>query len=137
MEFKDIATVSGKGGLFKVLKPGRTGVVLESIDKSKKRFITNLNHQVSVLEEISIYTTTSEGSVPLKDIMVRIRDEFDDDPGVDKDSSPEELKSFFEFICPDHDEDRVYVSDIKKIIGWYKTIYEFHPEVLKDEKGDQ
>ncbi|HHL53024.1 MAG TPA: hypothetical protein ENJ39_06570 [Flammeovirgaceae bacterium] len=130
MEFKDIATVSGKGGLFKVVKPAKTGVILESLDEKKAKLITGMQHKVSVLSEISIYTTGQEDSVPLEVVMRKIKEEFDDDPGVDKNSDPEELKSFLAHILPDYDRERVYVSDIKKLVSWYLIINKQAPELL-------
>jgi hypothetical protein len=133
MEFKDVASVSGKSGLYKVLKPTRTGVILESMDESKSKLVTSLNARVSILDEVSIYTNTKEGSVSLKEVLRKIYKEFDSDPGVDAKSSPEELKAFLKFILPDFDENRVYPSDIKKLVQWYKTLYVQAPELLKEE----
>ena len=130
MEFKDIATVSGKGGLFRVVKPAKTGVILESLDEKKAKLITGMQHKVSVLSEISIYTTGQEDSVPLEIVLRKIKEEFDEDPGVDKNSDPEELKSFLAHILPDYDRERVYVSDIKKLVSWYLIINKQAPELL-------
>ena len=130
MDFKDIAAVSGKGGLFKVVKPTKTGVILESLDDNKTKVVTNLSQKVSVLAEISVYSTGEEQTVALNEVFLKIKDEFDDDPGVDKNSDPDELKSFLAHILPDYDRDRVYVSDIKKIVNWYQIIYQFAPELL-------
>lgn len=121
-ELKDIAAVSGKGGLFRVVKPGRTGVILESLDQKKGKMVATPNHKVSVLSEISIYTNTEEGSIPLEDVFRKIYKEFDDDPGVDAKSSPDELMSFIKFIVPEFDEDRVYASDVKKLVNWYSIM---------------
>ena len=130
MEFKDIAAVSGKGGLFKVVKPTKTGVILETLDDSKAKVVTNMNQKVSVLAEISVYSTGEKETVALNEVFLKIKDEFDDDPGVDKNSDPDELKSFLTHILPDYDRDRVYVSDIKKIVNWYQIIYQHAPELL-------
>ncbi len=72
MDLKDVAAVSGKGGLFKVVKPTRTGVILETIDADKKKLIANASSRVSILKEISLYTTTGEGSVLLEDVLLKI-----------------------------------------------------------------
>jgi hypothetical protein len=130
MDFKDIAAVSGKGGLFKVVKPTKTGVILESLDDIKTKLVTNLSQKVSVLAEISVYSTGEKETVALNEVFLKIKDEFDDDPGVDKNSDPDELKSFLAHILPDYDRERVYVSDIKKIVNWYLIIYQFAPELL-------
>jgi len=134
MEFKDIVTISGKSGLFKVLKPTRTGFVLEALDDSAKKMVTNPRQKVSVLEEISIYTNDSEGSIPLKDVMGKIYKEFKGHPGVDSTSSPGELRSFLKHIVPGYDEQRVYNSDIKKLVSWYQLLLEKSPEVFESPK---
>ncbi len=131
MELKDIASVSGKGGLYKILKPTRTGVILEAFDEKKTKIVANINSRVSVLNEISIYTTTEEGSEPLQNVLTKMHEEFSDDLGVSRSSSPEELKSFFKFILPEYDTDRVYVSDIKKVINWYNQLLIHVPELLQ------
>ena len=136
MEYSDIASVAGKGGLFKIVKPTRTGVILESLDSDKKKLIAGATQRVSVLSDISIYTTNQEGSTPLETVFKKIYDEFEDDPGVTSTSDADELKSFLKHILPDYDQDRVYVSDIKKLVTWYKHIYEQAPDLLK-EKVDE
>ena len=136
MDFKDIAAVSGKGGLFKVVKPTKTGVILESLDDAKAKLVTTLNQKVSVLAEISVYSTGEEETVALNEVFLKIKDDFDDDPGVDKNSDPDELKSFLAHILPDYDRDRVYVSDIKKIVNWYHIIYQFAPELLIEKQEE-
>ena len=135
MELSDLASVSGKGGLFKILKPTRTGVILESLDEKKSKLVATTHHRVSALHEISIYTLDEEGSVPLEAILQKIFTEFDDDPGIDSSSSNEELKSFLKHILPDYDMDRVYVSDIKRLVGWYNIIYKEAPEILKPQEA--
>lgn len=137
MEFSDIASVSGKGGLFKIVSPTRTGVILESMDEAKKKMVATMHNKVSVLSEISVYTTDSEGAVPLEDVMKKIHAEFDGDTDLDKNSSPDELKSFLKFILPDYDEDRVYVSDIKKLVNWYGQLVKEAPEVLKASEEEK
>lgn len=137
MDFKDIASVAGKPGLYKVVAPTRSGVILESLDDQKKKLIAGPSHRVSVLSDISIYTTTTEGAEPLEDVMKKIYKEFDDDPGVDSNSSKEELYAFLEFILPDLDKTRVYPSDIKKLVSWYKVIYAEAQELLKEEKKEE
>jgi hypothetical protein len=137
MELKDIAAVSGKGGLFKVLKPSKAGVILESLDDKKQKLVAGVHHKVSILDEISIYTHTSEGSTPLLEVFHKIFSEFDADPGVDSSSSPDELKSFFKYILSDYDESKVYASDMKKILNWYKVLYKEAPEILKSSPEEE
>lgn len=142
MEFSDIASVSGKGGLFKVLNPTRTGAILETLDADKKKMVVGMHSKVSVLSDISIYTTDGEGAVPLKEVMEKVHEEFKGDTGLDKNADPEELKSFLKHILPTYDEERVYVSDIKKLVSWYNQLAQIAPELLvpapksKDDKKD-
>jgi len=130
MEFSDIASISGKGGLFKILKPGKSGVILESMDAEKTKVVAGATHRVSVLHEISIYTTTKEGTVPLADVLRKIHAQFSGDPGLDAESSPAELRAFLKSVLPEFDEQRVYVSDIKKMVKWYGILLKEAPEVL-------
>jgi hypothetical protein len=133
MEYSDIASVAGKGGLFKVVKPTRTGVILESLDDQRKKLIANATQRISVLSDISIYTTDQEGSAPLPQILHTIHEEFGDDPGVNSTSDPDELKAFLKHILPEYDEARVYPSDIKKLVSWYKILLKESPELLKND----
>lgn len=136
MELKDIAAISGKSGLFKVLKPSKTGVILESLDQKKLKMVAGVHHKVSLLDEISIYTNTSEGSAPLLNVLQKIFSEFEDDPGVDPTSSPDELRAFLKYILPDYDENKVYASDIKKVISWYNILLKEAPEILKEKQEE-
>ena len=138
MEFKDLAAVSGKGGLFKVVSPTKSGIILETLDQQKKKLVISSQvTKVSILAEISIYTTNEEGSKALEEILKLIHNEFNGDIGVTKTSDPDELKSFFRHILPEYDEDRVYVSDIKKVVNWYTIVLNQVPELLEGSKEDQ
>lgn len=136
MEFKDIAAVSGKSVLHKVVQPTRTGVILESLDEQKKKMVATMHAKVSILSEISIYTNTSEGAVPLQEVMQKIHQEFNGETDLNKNSDPEELKSFLKFILPEYDESRVYVSDIKKLVTWYQQLVIVAPEVLASQEKE-
>jgi hypothetical protein len=137
MDFSDIASVSGKGGLFKVINPTRTGVILEAMDGSGKKLVAGMQTKVSVLSDISIYTTNEEGAVPLETVLKTIHQEFKGDTGLEKDADGEELKAFLKHVLPEYDEDRVYVSDIKKLIKWYGLLAEQFPEMLQDENKEE
>jgi hypothetical protein len=133
-DLTEIASISGKGGLFRIIKPGRVGVILESMDSKKIKIATNPNHKVSILADISIYTTTEEGSRPLDDILRKIHQEFGNDPGIDGKSTPEEFISFIEYIVPEYDPSRVYPSDVRKLVSWYKILLKENPEFFIAEK---
>ena len=136
MELSEIASISGKGGLFKVLKPGKSGVLLESLDATKTRVVASATQRLSLLSEISIYTTTKEGTVSLEEVLKKIYKDFNNDLGVDGDSDANELKSFLKSVLPEFDENRVYVSDIKKLVKWYSLLLEVAPEIFEDKKEE-
>lgn len=136
MDFSEIAALSGKGGLFRVVSPTRTGVILETLDGTNKKIIANIQSKVSILSDISIYTTTEEGAVPLKDVMQKIHKEFAGDTGLTTNSDQDELKSFLKFVLPEYDESRVYSSDIKKVISWYNVLVKTVPEVFESKASD-
>jgi hypothetical protein len=135
MTLSDIATISGKGGLFKIVAPTKSGVILESLDEAKTKLVATSNHKLSLLNEISIYTTTKEGTVALADVLKKINKEYGNDPGVDGNSDSAELKSFLKSILPDFDESRVYTSDIKKLVKWYEIISKFAPEIMAEDES--
>jgi hypothetical protein len=130
MTLAEIATMSGKGGLFKVMAPTKSGVILESLDDTKSKVVAAGNNKISLLNEISIYTTTKEGTVALEQVLKKIYNEFGNDPGVDGESDSNELKSFLKSVLPEFDESRVYVSDIKKLVRWYGIILKYAPEII-------
>jgi len=132
MNFKEIATVAGKPGLFKVLKPSRSGVILESLDDKKSKLVAGMSQRVSILSDISIYTLTEEGAEPLESIMKKIEAEFHGDLGLDDNPDDSELRAFMKHVLPEVDDARVYTSDIKKLISWYKIIRVQVPESLEE-----
>ena len=133
MELKELASVAGKGGLFRILKPGKTTVLLESLDEAKTKLVASTSDRLSLLEEISIYTTTKKGTAQLSDVLLKIKKDFNTDLGVDGTSDTAELKSFMKAILPEYDESRVYTSDIKKLVKWYGLIQKYAPEILEEE----
>jgi hypothetical protein len=134
MKLSEVAAVTGKGGLFKVLKPAKAGLILESMDDSKTRMMASGSHKVSLLDEISIYTHSKEGTTPLAEVLKKIHKEFGDDLGLDENADGSELKAFLKSVLPDYDEDRVYTSDIKKLVRWYSILSKVAPEILQEEK---
>lgn len=130
MKLSDIASVSGKGGLFKVVTSTKSGLILESLDDSKTKLVATGSHRISMLQEISIYTNTKEGTVALGDVLTKIHEMFGNDPGVDSESDPGELKAFLKSVLPEYDEERVYVSDIKKLVKWYGILVKYAPDLF-------
>ncbi len=134
MKLSEVAAVTGKGGLFRVLKPAKAGLILESLDEHKTKMMATGSHKVSLLDEISIYTHTKEGTTPLGEVLKTIYAQFGDDLGIDENAEGAELKAFLKSVLPDYDETRVYTSDIKKLVRWYGILSKSAPEILKEEQ---
>ena len=121
MGLKDILSISGKGGLFKLVGSMKNGVIVESLLDGKK-VPAHAHNRISALSDISIYGEDEER--PLESIVKAILVKFDGVAVPYKKWSGAELKSEFQEIFPDFDEDRVYSSDIKKIYQWTNLLLE-------------
>jgi hypothetical protein len=135
MELSDIVSVSGKGGLFKIINPTRGGVILETLDAEKKKIVVSAQTKMSVLSDIAIYTTKGEGSTPLSEVLFKVHTEFKGDIGLDKNADGSELQSFMKQVLPDYDADRVYTSDIKKLVVWYAILAKEAADVLTKKEA--
>jgi hypothetical protein len=137
MNFKDIAAVAGKPGLYRIVSPTRSGVVLEALDEKKTKLVAGMSMRVSVLNDISIYTLTEEGAEPLESVMKKIDANYQGDTGVDASATDAELRAFLKSVLPEFDQDRVYVSDIKKLNAWYLLIHKNCPEVFQESSTSE
>lgn len=128
---KEIANVSGKSGLFRILKPSRAGVIVESLDEKHEKSLIGPTARVSVLKDVSIFTDGEEESAPLADVFLKIREVHGEQIAVQiKSASDKDLIEFLNEILPDFDRSRVYVSDIKKVITWYNLLSKYVPELF-------
>ena len=121
IQLKDILAISGKGGLFKFIAQARNGIVVESLE-DQKRHVAPATARVSSLEDIAIFTIDEE--VPLADIFYMIHEKSEGKETLSHKTAVEELKSQFKELVPEYDEDRVYVSDIKKVFQWYNQLHQ-------------
>ena len=121
MDLTEILSISGKPGLYKMLSHTKTGMLVESM-ADQKRFPVFAHEKISSLEEISIFTETDD--IPLKEVFRKMHELLEGGQALSHKSSPEELKEFFDDVVPDYDKERVYVSDIKKVIQWYNVLHE-------------
>lgn len=121
MNLKDILAISSYPGLFKMVAQTRNGVIVESLSDGK-RMPAYASSKISSLEDIAIYTEVDE--VPLKEVFAKIFETQNGEAALKASASAKELKAFFESILPDYDKDRVYVSDIKRVVKWYNQLLE-------------
>ena len=115
-----------------MLSQTKSGFIVESLQDGK-RFPVFAHERVSSLEEISIFSTLEE-DIPLRDIFRTLYDKTGGKPAPEPRSSPDVLKEFFTEAVPDHDQERVYISDIKKVLGWYNLLLEKGLMVFEEEE---
>ena len=133
MDLTKFVAISGKPGIFKVVSNKDNGLVVEDFDTGKKRFISGRIHQFTPLKTISIYTESD--TEELEVIFQTIKAQLTDNPPVATKSSNDETITWFRKILPDFDEDRVYVSDIKKIIKWFNFLH--NRDLLQENPSDE
>jgi hypothetical protein len=115
MNLSGIVSVSGKPGLWKALVQNKTGFVLESLDAQKTKLIANLSTaKLAALDEITIFGDDED--IKLKDVFERMKT-ASTIPDTKADGT--KLRTFFREVAPGHDEEKVYASDMKKILNWF------------------
>lgn len=121
MNLRGIVAVSGRPGLFKLVGQNKAGYVLESLDAQKVKIVANISTtKLASLEDITVYG--QEDDLKLVDVLANIAAAKGNVPDSKADASA--LKSFFKEVAPDHDEEKVYTSDMKKIITWFHLLKE-------------
>lgn len=121
MNVEKILAIAGKPGLFELKLQTRSGFLAESLIDGKK-ITVGLRSNVSLLSEISMYTYSEEK--PLADIMRAIAIKENEGPAISHKEDNNKLIAYFKEILPDYDEERVYASDIKKVLNWYNILQE-------------
>ncbi|MCK0158733.1 DUF5606 domain-containing protein [Cellulophaga sp. F20128] len=141
MSLDKILSISGKPGLHKLVTQTRTGFVAESLIDGKRSTV-NMRTNVSVLSEIAIYTLEEE--VPLREVFIKMQDkENGGKTAVQHKDDKLKLEEYFFEVLPNYDEDRVYASDIKKVVQWYNLLHDHgitdfsEPEESSEESSEE
>jgi len=121
MELKEIISITGKPGLYKVIARSPKNFIVESIEDSKVRFAVNASQQVALLEEITIYTTGEE-NLTLKTVFENMDAKQAEGNLPSPKDNPVDIRDFFHQIAPGFDPERVYISDMKKILKWHEIL---------------
>lgn len=129
---QDIANISGKPGLYRILKPGRTGIIIETLDAKREKSMAAASAKVSILKDVSVYVEgDDEESIPLKEVFLKIREVLGEELPFDPKKEVEpEIRDQFEVVLPNYHKSRVYTSDIRKIFTWYQILTEQVPELF-------
>jgi hypothetical protein len=119
MEFSKIISVTGKPGLFQVVSQSKNAIIVESL-LDQKRLAINATQNVSLLENIAIYTYEKE--VPLLTVFKTMFEKSEGKEAISHKESGKKLTGYFSEILPDYDDERVYTSNIKKVIQWFNLL---------------
>ncbi|NNC70961.1 MAG: DUF5606 domain-containing protein [Flavobacteriaceae bacterium] len=119
MTIEKIVAISGKPGLFEILSHSKGGLIVRSLIDNK-RFPVNAMQNVSVLSDIAIYTYEEE--VPLRTIFMNIAEKENGKETISHKESNDTLLSFMSEVLPNYDDERVYASNVKKIVQWYNIL---------------
>jgi hypothetical protein len=136
---KGILAISGQPGLFKMVAESKNNIIVESLETGK-RMPAYSTSKISALEDIAIFTETED--MPLKEVFKAISEKEDGGKTINHKSSSKEMRDYFGEVLPEYDRDRVYVSDIKKVLLWYNTLQEknmldFSEEEETEENNDE
>lgn len=123
--------ISGHSGLFKFISQGRHGIIVESLTDGKRNNV-NASAKVSSLTDIAIFT--NDGEIAFRDVLKKIKETENGGAAISQKSDDKELKKYFEKILPDYDRERVYTSDIKKVITWYNQLQALNLLDIIEEK---
>jgi hypothetical protein len=134
MSLEKILTIAGKPGLYQLQNQTRNGFLATSLIDGKKISVS-ARENVSILAEIAIYTLTKE--LPLSEVFAKIFDKEKGGEAISHKSTEDELEEYFFEILPDYDEDRVYTSNIKKILQWYNLLTKNGILKFKDESSEE
>ncbi len=119
MDLSKIVSITGKPGLYKVIAETQKKIIVQSLEDPKKKIPVGSNFQVALLDKITIFTVDGEDLL-LLDVMKNMESSEIEIPNAA--DSPAELREYFRKIAPTHDESRVYISDLKKIVKWYHLL---------------
>ncbi len=140
MALKDVLVISGQGGLFKYVSQGRNNVIVENLSDHKRTTIP-ATAKISMLDDIAIFTENDD--IPLREVFKKIQVKENGSVAIPHKSPDAELKKYFAEVLPEYDKERVYLSDIRKVIMWYNLLHELGitdfeaPEEETEEKKEK
>lgn len=134
MNLKDILAITGEGTLFKFVAQGKNAVIVENLETGR-RISAGATARVSALDEIALFTTGED--MPLGKVMDLIWEKENGGEALSHKLPDAELKRYFATFMPDYDRDRVYTSDIKKVLHWYNILHKLNLLVKEEEKAEE
>ena len=139
MDLNKILSIAGKPGLYRLVAQSKNGLIIESL-LDGKRMNAFMNEKISSLEEISLFSHSED--VALKDVLRNMFNLTSGQKAIDNKADDVKIKEFFGQIVPDYDKERVYVSHMRKVIGWYNLLQEkgmldFTEEEVTESKPEE
>lgn len=136
MSLEKIISVTGKPGLYEIIAQSKGGIIVESMI-DKKRFPISAMHNVSVLDNIAIYTYEEE--VPLRIVLKSIFEKEEGKEAMSPKESGKKLMAYFSEVLPNYDDERVYASNIKKVLQWYNLLVQnkFDFSTITEDKEEE
>jgi hypothetical protein len=125
--------IAGYPGLFTLISQSRNGVIVEAMS-DKKRMCAGPSMRVTNLSEVAMFTDTDE--IPLKEVLLKIKDCQNGESAIDHKSDATALHKFMETVLPNYDRDRVYTSHIKKLVEWYNILQKNDMLEFEDDETD-
>lgn len=135
MNLKDLIAVSGISGVFRIAGNRSNGLIIEDLDTGKKKFAPARRHQFTPLESIAIYT--DDDSTELAKVFSNMLEQIEDNPPVNPNAKPDDLREYFADVLPDFDRDQVSSGDIKKVIKWFNFLNERNLLSLEKETVEE
>ena len=141
MEYREIVSVTGLGGLYQLLTTKSDGAIVRNIDDKTTKFISARQHNVTPLDSIEVYTIAE--NVRLHTVFQKMEEHEKTIPLVDhKTASKQIITQYFKSVFPEFDEERVYISDMKKMLKWYdllkaNELLKFEPEVADEAPTEE
>ncbi|MBL6962661.1 MAG: hypothetical protein ISR55_02465 [Bacteroidetes bacterium] len=136
MDLKDFIAIKGKSELFRVLNKSPKGIIVETLNEKRTKFKVQPNLHVLVLKDITIFSVDSS-DIYLLDVYLKFYEQGGLKLELNQKSEPEAIYSFFREHIPNHDQEKVYISDMKKMLRWYHVICEFYPDVIENLKKEE
>lgn len=133
IDLTGIISISGQPGLFKIVAQSKNGIIVEGLS-DKKRVNVYASTKVSTLSDISMFTTGDDK--PLEEIMTSVFEKEKGGPAIDNKADDKAVESYFAGILPDYDKERVYVSNMRKLINWYNALQVSGNLKEKEEKKE-
>ncbi|MEM9990109.1 MAG: DUF5606 domain-containing protein [Bacteroidota bacterium] len=120
---KIVAVSGGLNGIYKMAANRSNGLIVEDLDTGKRKFASVRRHQFTPLNSVGIYTDDGD-TAEISEVFQRMLDQLEDNPPIPVKSSKDELSAYFTKVLPNHDEERVYPRDIRRVIKWFNYLNE-------------